>query len=108
MEGEEDLSAPSDGDSGSEHSDGSDSDSEDASEDVDDQDEQGDVDPEFRRKVAEALGAIGFKEDDSESDDSSEVLMDDDQMMQLDDKLADIFRAQSTVNKGKIGQQGLR
>lgn len=109
MEGEEDLSAPlEDGDSGSKVSDGSDSDSEGTSEEVDDdQDEQCEVDPEFRQKVAEALGAIDFKEDDTESHHSSEVLMGDEQMMQLDDKLADIFRAQSTVNRGKIGQQEL-
>jgi DNA polymerase phi len=103
MEGEEGVSTHSGGDSGSNDSDESDDDSESASEQTEDDQEQSDVDPEFRQKVAEALGAIGLKEDDMESDDSSEVLMDDDQMMQLDDRLADIFRAQSTVNKGKIG-----
>jgi DNA polymerase phi len=104
---DEGVSVHSDGDpsnDGSGESD-SDSDSESASEETQDDQEQGDVDPEFRQKVAEALGSVGLKEDDTESDDSSEVLMDDDQMMQLDDKLANIFRAQSTVNKGKIGRQ---
>lgn len=75
--------------------------SEGTSEDGSDEDE-GDVDPEFRKKIADALGAIGIKEHDEDSEDSSDIVMDDDQMMQLDDKLADIFRAQSTANKGKI------
>lgn len=83
--------------------DSDDDDDDDTSEEIDDMDGQGDVDPEFRRKIADALGGVGFNEDGAESD-SSEVVMNDDQMMRLDDKLADIFRSQSTANKGKIGQ----
>ncbi|KAG8828577.1 DNA-directed DNA polymerase [Serendipita sp. 399] len=62
-----------------------------------------DVDPEFRKKVAEALGATGSPDSDSDSDSdgSSELIMDDDQMMELDAKLAEVFRSQSLSSKTK-------
>ena len=71
----------------------------------DDDDDTAQVDPEFRRKVAEALQVAGMangedvEEDvdeddvDSDSDDVS-ISMDDDQMLQLDEKLGEIFKQQ--------------
>jgi DNA polymerase phi len=57
----------------------------------------------LRRKIAAALGEnVSEGDSDSRSDTSSELQMDDDQMMQLDEKLADIFKAHSST-KGKIG-----
>jgi DNA polymerase phi len=63
------------------------------------------VDPEFKQKIADAIEALGLQDPSgSDSDgESSEINMDDDQMMQLDEKLADIFRSQSLANKAKTG-----
>jgi DNA polymerase phi len=67
--------------------------------------ENGDVDPEFRQKIADALGNIGAQDaSSSDSDDSSEIMMDDDQMMELDEKLAEVFRSHSLANKAKTGK----
>ncbi|CAE7157151.1 unnamed protein product [Rhizoctonia solani] len=82
----------------------SDGDSED---DDEDEEEEIQVDPEFRKQVAEALqvnGMAAVEEDDSE-DSEDEVLLGDDQMMQLDEHLAKVFRAQAGNTKEKKGAQ---
>ncbi|KAG8686023.1 DNA-directed DNA polymerase, partial [Ceratobasidium sp. 395] len=62
-------------------------------EEEDDSDNDAEVDPEFRKQVAEALQVNGMapNEDGSDSDESDsedEVMLDDEQMMQLDEHLA--------------------
>lgn len=60
------------------------------------------MDEELRQKIATALGENAANDGlDSASDTSSDLRMDDDQMMQLDGKLADIFRAHSSGSKTK-------
>ncbi|KAJ9108957.1 hypothetical protein QFC21_000280 [Naganishia friedmannii] len=99
-------------DDGDESEDGEeeDADMEDASdEEADDNDEDlatGDVDPEFRRKIAEALQVAGMgnangdeeasddEGDDDDDNDADSIAMDDDQMLALDEKLAAIFKSQ--------------
>lgn len=82
-----------------------DSESEDDDDGEGENEEDDDVDPEFRQKIAEALGDIGAQDaSGSDSDDSSEIMMDDDQMMELDEKLAEVFRSHSLVNKAKTGK----
>lgn len=61
-----------------------------------------DVDPELRQKIAQALGELADDAESDSSDGSSVTALDDDQMMQLDEKLADVFRSQSLGNKAKI------
>jgi DNA polymerase phi len=82
----------------------------------DEEDENVDVDPELRKRIAEALqvnGADidlnGMGDDDEEGDESDgdELLMDDDQMLALDDKLAEIFKGQIVGRKGKKGTSSL-
>lgn len=81
-------------------------------EEGDDNDEDltnGDVDPEFRRKIAEALQVAGMtnagdeeqngdesNSDDDDDDDADSMAMDDDQMLALDEKLAAIFKSQKS------------
>ncbi|KAG8686030.1 DNA-directed DNA polymerase, partial [Ceratobasidium sp. 395] len=64
-----------------------------SSSEEDDSDDDAEVDPEFRKQVAEALQVNGMapNEDGSDSDESDsedEVMLDDEQMMQLDEHLA--------------------
>jgi DNA polymerase phi len=70
-----------------------------------DEDAGGDVDPEFRRKIAEALQVAGMgnadeeengDNSDDEDDDADSLAMDDDQMLALDEKLAAIFKSQKS------------
>lgn len=69
-----------------------------------DDEQQGEVDPELRKRISEALGPIAAEgSDESGSDEGSEILLDDDQMMELDEKLAEVFRAQSIGSKTKLG-----
>ncbi|CAE6452304.1 unnamed protein product [Rhizoctonia solani] len=79
--------------------------SDDGSENEVDEDEELEVDPEFRKQVAEAMQVNGMTaiEDDDSDDSEGEVLLDDDQMMQLDDHLAKVFRAQAGNTKEKKG-----
>lgn len=73
------------------------------SENEDDEDDA-EVDPEFRRQVAEALQVNGMAAaDGSDSDSEDEVVLDDDQMMQLDEHLAKVFKAQAGNTKEKKG-----
>lgn len=77
-------------------------------EDQEDSDDGGDVDPEIRERVAEALQASGMIDDDAESVDSDDsedtVVLDDDQMMQLDEQLAAIFKTSQTgIKKDRKG-----
>ncbi|KAL7413375.1 DNA polymerase phi-domain-containing protein [Mrakia frigida] len=82
----------------------------DESEEEEEEEEEtsGDVDPELRKRIAEALqvngaDAVGGGEEDSDEED--ELLMDDDQMLALDDKLAEIFKSQVMGKKGKKDAQ---
>ncbi|KDQ06741.1 hypothetical protein BOTBODRAFT_121098 [Botryobasidium botryosum FD-172 SS1] len=72
--------------------------------DQEDSEEDGEVDPELRERVAEALQASGMIDGDAQSVDSDgasevSVTLDDDQMMQLDEQLAAIFKASQTSIK---------
>ncbi|CAE6432345.1 unnamed protein product [Rhizoctonia solani] len=94
-----------DEDSDEDSDDKSDSDSED---DSADEDGEVEVDPDFRKQVAEALrvnGMTAAEDEDSDSDSEDEVLLDDDQMMQLDEQLAKVFRAHAGNSKEKKGAQ---
>ncbi|KAG8933987.1 DNA-directed DNA polymerase, partial [Tulasnella sp. 418] len=85
------------------------SDAEDGHED--DTEDTGDeeVDPELRKRIAQALNAQGMTEAEMEDgnvggtgeESEEEILMDDDQMMALDEKLADIFRSTNKAMKKK-------
>ncbi|GAA5947327.1 hypothetical protein JCM3765_001627 [Sporobolomyces pararoseus] len=76
-----------------------------------DSDSDGEVDEKFREDLLKALEAGGLAplnpgqdDDDSEAGDeqeSEEELLDDEAMMELDDKLADIFRANGGGRKNK-------
>jgi DNA polymerase phi len=80
---------------------GGDSDSE-SSEDIDDDESSdGEVDPELRRKIAEALRVNGVDAASDEDDDSDEDLMDDEQMLAVDEQLAQVFRLREGEKKGK-------
>ncbi|GHJ85594.1 hypothetical protein NliqN6_1996 [Naganishia liquefaciens] len=104
-EDEEDLEDGSDKDEDADMEEDSDGESDG---DEDDDLANGDVDPEFRRKIAEALQVAGMAnagdeeqdgdEGDSEEDedDADSIAMDDDQMLALDEKLAAIFKSQKT------------
>lgn len=100
-------------DIGQESEDDSDSDD---NEDDEDLDIDLDADPELKAKVEAALRGVGLvgDEDDDEDDGESEgdedeedgeELLDDDQMMQLDEQLADIFRAKRATEKGAKAEQ---
>ncbi|KAG8764681.1 DNA-directed DNA polymerase [Ceratobasidium sp. 428] len=81
-----------------------------SSSEEDDSDDDAEVDPEFRKQVAEALQVNGMapNEDGSDSDESDsedEVMLDDEQMMQLDEHLAKVFKSQAGSNaKEKKGE----
>lgn len=112
----EQIGGGNDSDEDMEESDG-DSDDEDAAsesgsaEDDDEAEDETDaaVDPELRKRLAEALQVSGMAEEDEDEDedDSSEdeesddesVTMDDDAMLALDDKLAAIFKSQAAGKK---------
>ncbi|CAE6520437.1 unnamed protein product, partial [Rhizoctonia solani] len=97
------------GEDGEDGEDDSEEDSdEDDEDDSGDEDEDAEVDPEFRKQVAEALqvnGMAAIENDGSDSDSEGEILLDDDQMMQLDEHLAKVFRAQAGNTKEKKGAQ---
>lgn len=61
------------------------------------------VDPEFRRRVAEALQVSGMGVDDDaegdSDDESDEEVWDDDKMMQVDEQLAEVFRQRANAGK---------
>lgn len=90
---------------------GEDEDEEEDEEMVEEEDEDeatAGVDPEFRKRVAEALQVSGMAdaegEDEAESgsdneSDTDSIAMDDDQMLALDDKLAAIFKSQTSAGK---------
>ncbi|KAG8992223.1 DNA-directed DNA polymerase [Tulasnella sp. JGI-2019a] len=70
------------------------------------------VDPELRKRIAQALqvnevleNGNGAIDPDDSSDSSDEPTMDDDQMMALDDKLAEIFRSVRGTKSGPKGAQ---
>lgn len=76
----------------------------------DDEDSEGEddldleVDEELRAKILEALKASGVNEEDEDEGDGGveeeeEELLDDDQMMELDDKLAEIFKQRKSASK---------
>jgi len=84
----------------------------DSSDSDDDDDDDDQVDEKFREELLRALEAGGLApvmnedqdsdDDDDEENESEEELLDDEAMMELDDKLADIFRANgggATKNK---------
>lgn len=81
----------------------------DSEEEEDEEDDSGDVDPELRKRIAEALQVNGADAAEAEggedSDSEDELLMDDDQMLALDDKLAEIFKSQVMGKKGKKDAQ---
>ncbi|KAJ6496539.1 DNA polymerase phi-domain-containing protein [Mycena vitilis] len=86
-------------DSGDEEESGGDSESENADDDESSDDE---VDPELRRKIAEALRINGVDTASAVSDeDSDEELMDDEQMLAVDEQLAQVFRLREGEKKGK-------
>lgn len=74
-------------------------------------------DEELRRKVATLLSSKGQNDEgdgdndedgddnDEDEDEDDDKSMDDDQMMQLDDNLAEIFRARKEEKKGKKGER---
>jgi DNA polymerase phi len=73
----------------------------------DDTDANAEVDPDFRRRVAEALkvsGVLDEKEDgegdDNDSDDES--VWDDEQMMKVDEQLAAVFKQQASSKKADL------
>jgi len=76
----------------------------------DDEDDEGaEVDAEIRQRVADVLRTNGFADDSEDGDHSSSsdshdegILLDDEQMMDLDDKLAEIFKSRG-VGKSKAG-----
>ncbi|GAA5941137.1 uncharacterized protein JCM15063_000657 [Sporobolomyces koalae] len=87
-------------------------DEEDDEDDEDDDDEDSDddeVDEKFREELLKALEAGGLAplndhdgaDDEDEDEESEEELLDDEAMMELDDKLADIFRANGGGRKNK-------
>ncbi|KAG9099782.1 hypothetical protein FRC06_004852 [Ceratobasidium sp. 370] len=97
---EEDEAAGAPNDTAEDDSDSSES--SDEEEPDEDSDEDAEVDPEFRRQVAEALQVNGMAPaDDGDSDDSEsedEVMLDDEQMMQLDEHLVKVFKSQAGGN----------
>jgi DNA polymerase phi len=89
-----------------------DDDAEDDAEDDDDEDDSAssisiesddgnaEVDPEFRKRVAEALKASGMGVDeDADADSDDESVWDDEQMMKVDEQLAAVFKSHAQGNK---------
>ncbi|CDZ97129.1 Predicted regulator of rRNA gene transcription (MYB-binding protein) [Phaffia rhodozyma] len=80
-------------------------------EEEDDEEDEGDVevDPELRKRIAEALQVNGadttLNGADDDSDDDDDLLMNDDQMLALDDQLAEIFKSQVVGKKGNKDAQ---
>jgi DNA polymerase phi len=70
------------------------------SEDSNDPSNEGEVDPELRRKIEEALRVNGIEPATGETESEEEELMDDDQMMAIDEQLAQVFRARANEKKG--------
>ncbi|GAA5875536.1 hypothetical protein JCM16303_000661 [Sporobolomyces ruberrimus] len=77
-------------------------------EDGDDSSDDDEVDEKFREELLKALEAGGLAPlndhdggDDDDEEESEEELLDDEAMMELDDKLADIFRANGGGRKTK-------
>lgn len=113
-EEDDDEAASQNGVSGESSSSSEGSESESEEEEESDDEDLGDdgVDPELRRRIAEALQMEDALLDDdanadSDSDGSSEdePVMGDDEMMALDDKLAEIFRTSSiTGRKARKGE----
>lgn len=68
------------------------------------------VDPEFRKRVAEALqvSGIDLAEDGSEGsdDESDEEVWDDEKMMKVDEQLAEVFRQRANAGKSKDFKSG--
>jgi DNA polymerase phi len=84
-------------------------DSDSASEIEIEEDDDAEVDPEFRRKIAEALQVSGMGIDgdddtedgsDDDSDEEDEDNWDDDQMLKVDEQLAEIFKQQAAATSG--------
>lgn len=71
-------------------------DEDDDDEDIDESDDDNaEVDPEFRRRVAEALKVSGALDDEEDEDSDNESVWDDDQMMKVDEQLAAVFKSQA-------------
>ncbi|KAJ7273570.1 DNA polymerase phi-domain-containing protein [Mycena haematopus] len=89
--------------SGGEGHTSSDSGSDSPEEMSDDESSDGEVDPELRSKIAEALRVNGVDaaSGHDDDDDSDEELMDDDQMLAVDEQLAQVFRLRESEKKGK-------
>lgn len=95
-------------------------DSDEEGEDNDEDLATGDVDPEFRRKIAEALQVAGMgnpngdeeasdnEDDNDDDDDADSIAMDDDQMLALDEKLAAIFKSQKSSKQDSNNNTGKR
>jgi DNA polymerase phi len=74
-----------------------------------------DADPELRAKVEAALRGVGMAVDEDEDEDDEddadgaeeeeEEILDDEQMLELDDQLAEIFRAKKAQSKGNKADQ---
>ena len=71
-----------------------------------------DADPELRDKVAAALKSMGMaaSDDDSDADgsdkdgsESEDEVLDDEQMLELDEQLAEIFRARKAESANRKG-----
>ncbi|GAA5900230.1 DNA-directed DNA polymerase [Sporobolomyces salmoneus] len=91
---------------GKETANAEDSEEEGSDDDEDSDDEE--VDEKFREELLKALEAGGLAplndhdgDDDDDEEESEEELLDDEAMMELDDKLADIFRANGGGRKSK-------
>ncbi|BEJ00908.1 hypothetical protein CcaverHIS631_0507650 [Cutaneotrichosporon cavernicola] len=71
----------------------------------DDTDANAEVDPEFRRRVAEALkvsGVLDEKEEGDDDDSDNESVWDDEQMMKVDEQLAAVFKQQASSKKADL------
>ncbi|KAF7304662.1 hypothetical protein MKEN_01180100 [Mycena kentingensis (nom. inval.)] len=90
---------------GEEIEDGDDADSESESEiEIDEESDDGEVDPELRRKIEEALRVNGVGVDsgeDGSEGESDEELMDDEQMLAVDEQLAQVFKMREGGKRGK-------
>ena len=96
-------------------------DTEDSDDDEEQEEEDDDpmapVDPDFRKRVAEALQVSGMADDEGDDDSheetgdgssSEEEYWDDDQMMKVDEQLAEVFRQRATrAKKADIKSQSL-
>lgn len=104
---EEEIDDEDEGEDDDSQSPSEDSNSDDDSTMNDEDEESGEeVDPELRKKIAAALGTRDSDDDEGSQSSASDAsgLMDDDQMMELDEKLADIFRSHSGAAKNKSGK----